>query len=436
MNLYLFNDNDSSARFGIGTYLSELTQVLENTDIHVHIVHLHSVRPEFEIVSSTSLTNRIFNGQTGLQGSMTANVENWYIPEVCNQNTFSGPIQKVEYYYRNVIYLLRLHIKDRKNLIFHFNYNQCRTLAKGLKEVFDCRTVTTIHFMKWAFELDGNIEKLRAIKAKDEDKQSPFEQLIYTTDEYECSLYEEVDRVIALSHHAKNLLRNEYHIDANKISVIPNGLADTNLLLDNTGKELAANRLLSNNEPLILFAGHLHPVKGLSYLIKAFRKVLETMPQCRLIIAGSGQYDSYIREAKDICTKVVFAGLLEKKELYMLYQIADVGVIPSLYEAFGYVAVEMMMHGLPVVATVTCGLDEVVNDACGLKVPIIAYPDRVEIDTDLMAEKILYLLKNSSEAKRMGRSGRERFLENYTSEIFRKNMMDLYESLFDDSLQK
>ena len=73
---------------------------------------------------------------------------------------------------------------------------------------------------------------------------------------------------------------------------------------------------------------------------------------------------------------------MEKKELYEIYQMADVGVVPSLYEPFGYVAVEMMMHRLPIVVT-SC-LNEVVDDTCGLKIPIIEYSDKVEIDTDLI----------------------------------------------------
>ncbi|MDR2774162.1 MAG: glycosyltransferase [Tannerella sp.] len=48
---------------------------------------------------------------------------------------------------------------------------------------------------------------------------------------------------------------------------------------------------------------------------------------------------------------------------------ADVGVVPSLFEPFGYVAVEMMMHRLPVVVTATSGMNEVMDDTCGLKVP-------------------------------------------------------------------
>jgi transketolase C-terminal domain/subunit len=86
MNLFLFNSNDSAAIYGIGTYLTELTQALKDAGIKIHIVHLHSVRPEFEI-------------------EITEHIENWFIPEVNNHNTFSGDIQKLEAYCRNVAYL-------------------------------------------------------------------------------------------------------------------------------------------------------------------------------------------------------------------------------------------------------------------------------------------------------------------------------------------
>ena len=124
-----------------------------------------------------------------------------------------------------------------------------------------------------------------------------------------------------------------------------------------------------------------------------------------------------------------FTGFLEKHELYELVQIADIGVVPSLYEPFGYVAVEMMMHGLPVVAAATSGLNEVVDDSCGLKIPIIEYPDKVEIDTDLLADKIIYLLQHPEEAKQIGLNGRKRYLKEYSSEVFRKNMLNFYNSL-------
>ena len=413
MNLYLFNDNDIASTYGIGTYLTELAQALKDSTIRIHIVHLHSVRPEFEIVK-------------------TNEIENWYIPEVRNNNTFAGDIQKMEDYYRNVIYLLRLYIKDKKKLIFHFNYNQCYALVKGLKFVFNCRTVVTIHFMKWAFEFQGNIKKLYALKSKSENQMNSFEQLLYTTNEYESLLYNETDYVIALSHYMKNLLYCEYKIGLNKISVIPNGLRDTNNLKVKDKEDVRRKWRISRNESLILFAGRLQPIKGIDFLIRAFQKVLVTIQDCRLLIAGSGQYNIYIQEAKDVCTKVTFTGLLKKKELYELYQIADVGVMPSLYEPFGYVAVEMMMYELPIVSTATSGLNEVINETSGLKIPIIDYSDRLEIDTELLAEKIIYLLQNPDKAKRQGDNARKLYKEKYSSEIFRTNMLAFYESLYKD----
>jgi len=236
--------------------------------------------------------------------------------------------------------------------------------------------------------------------------------------------------VIALSQYTQNLLCSEYGLAPDSVSVIPNGLrTDDNAETDNY-PSLREKWRIPEKERLILFAGRLHPVKGLVFLIKAFRKIVEKMPDCRLMIAGSGNYDIYIHESKDICTKISFTGLLEKNELYELYQLADSGVIPSLYEPFGYVAVEMMMHGLPIVATATSGLNEVVDDSCGLKVPLIEHPDRVEIDAGLLAEKILYLLQHPEEARKMGRNGRKRYEKMYTSEIFGQNMLNFYTSLF------
>ena len=410
MNLYLFNDNDSAATFGIGTYLNELTNALKDSAIHVHIVHLHATRPEFNIEKADQ-------------------IEHWYIPEVRNENTFSGSIQKIEAYFRNVIYLLRLNIKDKKNLVFHFNYNLCFALAKGLKEVYDCKTVTTVHFMKWAFELQGNLQTLHVLKSKPESQMNPFEQILLTTDEYEYLFYKEVDHVISLSQYNKNLLCIEYQLDPNKISVIPNGLNDAASIRVNAGEDLRKKWCISEKESLILFAGRLHSIKGLIFLIRVFRKILEIIPDCRLIIAGSGHYDTYFQEIKGIYTKVTFTGLLEKKELYELYRITDVGVVPSLFEPFGYVAVEMMMHGLPVVATETSGLNEVIDESCGLKVPIIQYPDKVEIDMGLLAEKIVYLLQYPVEAKKVGQNGRKRYLKEFSSKVFRKNMLNFYHSI-------
>ena len=424
MNLYLFNDNYSAAVFGIGTYLKELVCALKGSGIKIHIVHLHAMRQIFEIekIDDPELNSG----------------ENWYIPDVRSENSLADTFQNIEAYSRNVLYLLRLYIRDTEKLVFHFNFNQYQWLAKELKTVFDCKTIATLHCSKWSIDLCGNISLLHTMKSKPEDQRSPYEQLLLSKDEYASFLFKEVDRIIALSQHQKNFLYSEYQLDPEKVSVIPNGLSaeidNGQWTIDNEATDhaplLRKKWHLSDKECLILFAGRLDAVKGLVFLIRAFREVLAKLPNCRLIIAGSGNYDVYLKEAKDICAKIVFTGQLERKALYELYRMVDVGIVPSLYEPFGYVAVEMMMHALPVVSTATSGLNEVVDDNCGLKIPVIEQSDKVEIDTGLLAEKILYLLQHPEEARKMGGNGRKRYEKLFTSEIFGRNMVNFYQSLF------
>ena len=229
----------------------------------------------------------------------------------------------------------------------------------------------------------------------------------------------------------KKILCQDYGLDSMKVSVVPNGLGDVvDMSVD---KELLRKKWhVGPKEKIILFAGRIDEIKGVSSLIKAFHLVLEAYPNSRLLIAGNGDYTRAFQEAKNIYTKITFTGLLKKEELFEIYQLADAGVVPSLFEPFGYVPVEMMMHELPIIATTTSGLNEVVDESCGLKVPLIVSPDNVEIDTSLLAQKIVYLLQNPEEAKRLGKNGRKRYLEKYSSEVFGKNMIAFYKSLFQE----
>lgn len=226
----------------------------------------------------------------------------------------------------------------------------------------------------------------------------------------------------------KEFLCRDYGLDITKISLIPNGLSD--VFDASTDIECLRKKWnLSFQEKIILFAGRIDEVKGVISLIKAFREVLKTNKDCRLIMAGSGDYDKCFQECKDICSKVTFTGLLNKEDLHELYQMADIGIVPSLFEPFGYVAVEMMMHKLPLVVTETSGLNEVVDDTCGLKIPLTIFPDCVEIDSKLLSEKIIYLLEHPTEAKLMGENGRRRYLYNYSSKIFCDNMLRIYKMI-------
>ncbi|MCL1937160.1 MAG: hypothetical protein FWF52_02045 [Candidatus Azobacteroides sp.] len=66
-----------------------------------------------------------------------------------------------------------------------------------------------------------------------------------------------------------------------------------------------------------------------------------------------------------------------------------------------------------------------------MKIPIVEYPDKVEIDTDLLADKILYLLEHTEEAKHLGENARKRYEERYAQNLFHENMSVFYRSLYE-----
>lgn len=407
MNLYIFNETRRGSIYGIGTYIRELTGVLKKSDINIHVVNLLSDKPHIQTVE-------------------TDGIRHWHFPiPIQEQRTISDQKQR-SLYQRNVVYLLQLCIKDKKNLVFHLNSPQCEILAEGLKMAFNCQIVSVVHFSAWGFIIFDNLPRLRNILQ--EDQPDDFGKNLKKSVEEEKLYYAKVDHMICLSNYMQEVLYRDYEQKAAKITVIPNGLSDASEISPQRTR-LRQKWRIQNGEKVILFAGRMDDIKGISYLIKTFQQVLKIYPQSRLVIAGDGDFNRYTNESQNICTKITYTGLLGKAQLYEWYCLADVGVIPSLFEPFGFVAVEMMMHRLPMVVTSTSGMTEVVDESCALKIPLSVRLDSVEIDISLLAEKIVYLLQNPAEAKRLGRNARKRYMKKYTSHVFGAKMIAFYQSL-------
>ena len=424
MNLFMINESGNSTTYGIGTYIRELTALLADSDMNICVVYLNSDHLENETEKINS-------------------IRHLHIPSPVVYNTTLNQNRQNELYYRNVLYILQLHIIDTENSVFQINSFLNSTLVDIIKKKFQCKIITMVHYTNWGFSVYDNLQRLRNILHK--NHLESFDHGVKMKFDEEKALYAKSDYIVCFSNYMFEILCQDYQLDPPKISIIPNGLSDTQLQKKKKDKicenhfnprHLRTQWNISPQEKIILFAGRIDEIKGVRHLIKAFRETLKKFQNCRLMIAGSGNYNMCFQEAKEICTKITFTGLLEKGELYELYQIADIGVVPSLFEPFGYVAVEMMMYELPVVVTATSGLNEVVDVSCGLKVPMVVRSDSVEIDAIFLSEKILYLLQHPAEAKKMGQNGRKRYLKEYHSDVFRKNMLQLYESALIKKIEK
>lgn len=150
-----------------------------------------------------------------------------------------------------------------------------------------------------------------------------------------------------------------------KITIIHNGLDKSYISPFVFEKEYPKNE----KEKLVLFVGRLVYEKGPQLLIKAAQ--LLKSDGVKFAIVGDGAMKPYLEDLSrrlGVDGKVRFYGHVSDEELSRLYQQAYLSVFPSLYEPFGIVALEAMGTGVPVIASNTGGLDEIVQDGVnGLK---------------------------------------------------------------------
>ncbi|MGD9305730.1 MAG: glycosyltransferase family 4 protein [Desulfobacterales bacterium] len=154
------------------------------------------------------------------------------------------------------------------------------------------------------------------------------------------------------------------------------------------------------NGLLIGFVGWLLPIKGPMHLLRAMPEVWSEHPDSTLVFVGKGDLDVDLRsEALQLEAngKVKFLGW--RDDVAEIMQIFDIFVLPSLNEGMGRVLVEAMAAGKPVVASKVGGIPDLVKDEkTGLLVP----PG----DEHALANAIMRLANNPSEARRMGAAGK------------------------------
>ena len=405
MNLYIFKKSGKAATYGVGTYIKELTAALRGTELNICVVNLMSEKPQ-------------------IQMEEIAGIRYWSFPEPAQEPQMIDDQKQKTLYHRNIVYILQLLIEDKKDLVFHLNYNDCGKLSEVLRKAFDCRIIVSIHFFSWCFTLFGNVTRFRKLLELKETEQYNETIEMYRKDK---DFFETADHIICLSKNTQQILLNDYQIEPDKMDVIYNCVADST-----SDKDILMLRQKYHipDIPIILFAGRLDKIKGLEYALRALKTVLASQ-QCHFIIAGDGNFKTYMKECDDIWMHITWTGLIDRSKLYDLYSIADIGVMPSFHEQCSFVAIEMMMHGVPLIASTSTGLKEMVQDGVtGLHIPVIEYDDRAEIDSDLLAEKMQYLLQHPDEQQRMGASARKLYIEKYSGEVFRKNMLQFYHSQF------
>jgi glycogen(starch) synthase len=177
------------------------------------------------------------------------------------------------------------------------------------------------------------------------------------------------DRVIVCSHYMRGHVADVFGLDEERLSVIPNGIDPTELQavadLDALRGDFAAP-----DERLVLLVGRLVYEKGFQLALDALPEVIERLGNVRFLVAGSGPHEGELLKQASrlgIAGRGTFLGWIGDDVLHSLYRIADLCVVPSLFEPFGLVALEAMASGCPCIVADTGGLREVVPHDVGLR---------------------------------------------------------------------
>lgn len=212
----------------------------------------------------------------------------------------------------------------------------------------------------------------------------------------EATTVQLADAVYSSSECSAQWIRSHYHPRIENIPVIHLGV-DTSTFIPRPS--------LKNERPTIIFVGKIVPNKGVEELVEACAGLLKSFPDLQLCLAGSGD-ESLLNKLKQKALQSNGASFLElkgyvkKEDLPAELARASVFASPSWYEGGpGFVFLEAMSCGLPVIGCSGSGIDEIVtNGVNGLLVP--------PKNSKALEEALLKILSNSQLMETMGANAR------------------------------
>lgn len=212
--------------------------------------------------------------------------------------------------------------------------------------------------------------------------------------------------------------------------VIPMGIDTGKFARTQPSKDIIKKYKLSDFT--ILFVGRLSKEKGIAHLVKAAGKLKKQGKKFTLLIVGDGPERTNIEAViseQNLKDDVVFAGWIENTHLVGFYNSVDILVGPSLHEALGLVFIEAAACGLPVIATNTGGIkDIVIDNETGYLVK--------EPSADLLTEKLAFLMENPSVLERFSKNSRKYVLEKFSWQRTDREYSRLFQEITNKSYSK
>ncbi len=213
----------------------------------------------------------------------------------------------------------------------------------------------------------------------------------------EFLVYQMCDHVIATTEPQAELLKEQYDLLANRVTVVPPGMDEDRFSPVRQADIQALRQKYGLREHDVLTLGRMAHNKGYDLLIRALPTLLELVPTARLVAAVGGEDSAQdkagvatlqeLAAELGVADKIEWVQYVADEELADYYRATAVFSMSSRYEPFGMVAIEAMACGTPAVITVHGGLYELVNFG---KQALYADPNRPLEYGTMLAFPMLY----------------------------------------------
>lgn len=216
--------------------------------------------------------------------------------------------------------------------------------------------------------------------------------------------------VIAISQPVRKHLIQDFHVEAQKVHTIANGVDCTQFVVATEAQKQQRRQQWNIKAKIVLgIIARLSDVKGIDVLLHSLPRVIQKYPDLLLMIVGEGpEHDMLVAlvDQLNLRTHVRFEKIINQTA--ELLPVFDVFVMPSRQEGLGLSVMEAQACALPVVASRVGGLVDLIEDA---KTGFLVAPEYPLA----LADKIIEVLDNPAKAKQVGLTAREYMMEHFSS---------------------
>ncbi len=305
-----------------------------------------------------------------------------------------------EYYHYTIEFYLQEAIKDISRRSYDIILIENRpAYALKLKEVSNAKLVYHLHNEK----LDSKSEKA-------------------------LDIYNAATCIITVSDYIKSRVLTINHYDE-KTTTVYNGI--DLYAFSSCNHSINRNSIgLQEDDFVMVFSGRVTAEKGIMQLIEAMT-LLQDLPRIKLLVIGSSFYGNddnensfakALREkAAHLSGRIIFTGFIPYAQMPNYLQIADIAVIPSVWDdPFPTTVLEAQAMGLPIISTRRGGIPEQVTEESAILL------DTDECFVDNMATAIRDLYQHPEKRKALGQAGllhsqyfnKERFAKDFFEALY------------------